>query len=54
MAIAFIIFNDTESMSKRVEHKFIGERQPLTIDYSYPQGIGVPYSVVAEGFEVVA
>jgi hypothetical protein len=49
-AIAFIIFNDTESMSKRVEHKFVGETQELKIDYSMPEGIGIPYSLVAEGF----
>lgn len=49
-AIAFVIFNDTESMSKRVEHQFIGEEKIVTLDYSYPDSISVPYNVVAEGF----
>ena len=53
-AIAFIIFNDTESMSKRVEHKFVGEAQELKVDYSFPVGIGVSYLVVAEGFDECA
>ncbi len=53
-AIAFIIFNDTESMSKRVESKFVGETVELKVDYSFPEGFGVPYSVVAEGFEGAA
>lgn len=51
MAIAFIVFNDTESMSKRVEHKFVGEVEELQINYGWSEGIGVPYGVVAEGFE---
>jgi hypothetical protein len=50
-AIAYIIMNDTESMSKRVEHKFIGEVEEVKIDYSFPEGINVPYSVIAEGFD---
>jgi hypothetical protein len=52
MAIAFIIFNDTESMSKRVEHKFVGETEELAVNYSYPPGISVDYSVISEGFEL--
>lgn len=51
-AIAFIIMNDTESMSKRVEHKYEGQPKELEIDYGYPDSIGVPYSQIAEGFEV--
>ncbi len=53
-AIAYIVFNDTESMSKRVEHKFAGETQELKIDYGWPEGIGIPYGRVADGFEVRA
>lgn len=49
-AIAFIIFNDTESMSKRVEHKFVGEVEEVKIDYGWPDSIGVPYAKIAEGF----
>lgn len=49
-AIAYIIFNDTESMSKRVEHKFVGETEEVKVDYSWPDSIGVPYGLVAEGF----
>jgi hypothetical protein len=54
MAIAYIVFNDTDSMSKRVEHKFAGETQELKIDYSMPPGLEVLYSQVAEGFEALA
>lgn len=50
-AIAYIICNDTESMSKRVEHKFVGEEEQVKIDYSFPEGIGVSYGVIAEGFD---
>jgi hypothetical protein len=53
-AIAYIIFNDTESMSKRVEHKFVGETEEIKVDYGWPDGIGVPYNQVADGFEVLA
>ena len=53
-AIAYIIFNDTESMSKRVEHKFLGETKELAVNYSFPEGFGVPYSLVAEGFDAEA
>ena len=49
-AIAFVIFNDTESMSKRVEHQFVGEEKVVELDYSYPDSISIPYNVVAEGF----
>jgi hypothetical protein len=51
-AIAFIIFNDTESMSKRVEHKFVGEEQEVKINYGWPDGFGVPFEQIADGFEV--
>jgi hypothetical protein len=51
MAIAYIIFNDTESMSKRVEHKFVGDTVEAKIDYSMPVGYAIPYSQLAEGFE---
>jgi hypothetical protein len=50
-AIAYIIFNDTESMSKRVEHKFQQEEKMPDINYSFPDGINVPYSTIGEGFE---
>jgi len=50
--ISFVIFNDTESMSKRVEHKFQHQEKEIEINYSFPQGISVPYSVVAEDFDV--
>ncbi|MDE2099398.1 MAG: hypothetical protein KGL39_19255 [Patescibacteria group bacterium] len=53
-AIAFIIFNDTESMSRRVEHRFVGETQELAINYSFPEGFDVPYDVITDGFEVSA
>lgn len=53
-AIAYIIFNDTESMSRRVEHKFVGEIEEVKVDYSWPDSIGVPYFTIADGFEVGA
>lgn len=49
-AIAFVILNDTESMSKRVEHKFQGQEREIETDYSMPPGINVSYSLIAEGF----
>lgn len=54
MAIAYIIFNDTESMSKRVEHKFLGDAKEVEINFSFPEGFGVPYSVISEGFDAEA
>ena len=50
-AIAYIIFNDTESMSRRVERKFMGETKELELNYGWPEGIGVSYQSVADGFE---
>lgn len=51
-AIAYIIFNDTESMGKRVEHKFMPhDRAPIDINMSFPDGVGVQYALIAEGFE---
>ena len=50
-AIAYIIMNDTESMSKRVESRFMGHQEELKIDYSMPQGLFVGYDVVAKGFK---
>jgi len=49
-AIAFVICNDTDAMSRRVESRFEGEEKDVQTDYSYPMGINVPYSQVAEGF----
>lgn len=51
MAIAYIVFNDTESMSKRVEHKFVGETIEVKIDYSFPNILDVALSQVHEGYE---
>ncbi|HEY3620760.1 MAG TPA: hypothetical protein VGK96_28485 [Candidatus Sulfotelmatobacter sp.] len=51
-AIAYIIFNDTESMSRRVEHAFVRDEQIADIDYSFPVGVSVPYSLISEGFDV--
>ena len=50
-AIAYIIFNDTESMSKRVEHKFVGETVDVKVNYDWPEGMVVPYTQVFDGFE---
>jgi hypothetical protein len=49
-AIAFVIMNDTESMSRRIENPFNGSNKEIDTDYSYPEGINVPYSVVAGEF----
>jgi len=51
MAIAFIIFNDTESMSKRIEHRFAGDTAEVKVSYEWPEGMVVPYSQVSSGFE---
>ena len=51
MAIAYIVFNDTESMSKRVEHRFVGETIEAKIDYSMPSPYAVPYLQLSDGFE---
>ena len=48
-AIAYIVFNDTESMSKRVEHKFVGETVEVAVDYGWAQGLVIPYDQVWEG-----
>jgi hypothetical protein len=37
--ISFIIMNDTESMSRRVESKFESEEENLVIDYGWPVGM---------------
>lgn len=50
-AIAYVIFNDTESMSKRVENKFMPEPDRLPeIDTSFVPLLGVSYNQIAEGF----
>lgn len=41
--IAYVILNDTESMTRRVLNKFEGEQEELEIDYGYPVGIGSTY-----------
>jgi hypothetical protein len=50
-AIAFVIMNDTESMSRRVESRFEGQTEQIATDYSYPTGINVSYDVISEGFD---
>ena len=40
--ISYIILNDTESMTRRVQQKFEGEEEELEIDYGYPVGINSP------------
>jgi hypothetical protein len=51
-AISFIISNDTDSDSKRVEQKFTPEPDRLPeIVTGYVPLLGVRYSQVAEGFE---
>ena len=37
--ISYIILNDTESMTRRVQTQFEGEEDELEIDYGYPVGI---------------
>jgi hypothetical protein len=37
--IAYVILNDTESMSRRVMNKFEGDEKELEVNYSYPVGI---------------
>jgi hypothetical protein len=51
-AIAYIIVNDTESMSKRVERRFMqqDERGP-EINLAFPAGLSVPYEQIAEGID---
>ena len=50
-AIAYIIVNDTESMSKRVERKFMDEPEKLPdINLSFPSSMGVSYEQIAEGY----
>jgi hypothetical protein len=51
-AIAYVIVNDTESMSAKVEQKFMPEPERLPeIDTSYVPLLGVSYSQIAAGFE---
>lgn len=50
-AIAYIIFNDTESMSKRVEHKFVGETVEVAVNYGWPEGLVIPYDRIWDGVE---
>lgn len=38
-AISFIILNDTESMTRRVQNKFEGDKETFEIDYNYPVGV---------------
>ena len=53
-AIAYIIVNDTESMSKRVERKFERETDKLPqISMEMPCSLGVSYSQIAEDFHEV-
>jgi hypothetical protein len=53
-AIAYIIVNDTESMSKRVERKFERDDERLPqINMEMPQSLGVMYSQIAEDFHEV-
>ena len=52
-AIAFVIMNDTESLSRRIATPFEGGEKPVETDYSYPEGINVPYSVVAGEFDEI-
>ena len=51
-AIAYIIANDTESMSKRVERKFKpDDEQEVEVDRSYPLTNAVTWEQVGEGFD---
>jgi hypothetical protein len=38
-------------MSKRVEHKFVGETVDVKVNYDWPEGMVVPYTQVFDGFE---
>jgi hypothetical protein len=37
-----------------VEHKFLGDAKEVEINFSFPEGFGVPYSVISEGFDAEA
>ena len=51
-AISYIIVNDTESMSKRVERKFESEPERLPeISMAFPSAMGVSFGQIAEGWE---
>ena len=51
-AIAYIIAHDIESMSRRVERKFVPDAQARPeINLAFPPGLAVSYEQIADGFE---